>query len=752
MNAVLFRPLPYENPSELVRVFTSDSDGRTPGAVSYPDFVDYRDNTDVFSGAVAFENVFLSLTGDDGSEVVMGEFICADYFSVTGLVPAMGRSFTPEEDEWGATGPVAMMAYDTWQRRYGGDPSAVGKTIRLNGRSVTMVGIGPKGFGGSIVGVTSEFWLPWGSGVQILNGEIEQLEGGGYRSLQMIARLAPGVTQDQAAAALSVLARSLGEEYPETNDNRSVSIFPSNQVRLHPIIDSALYPIAGLLMAVVGLVLLVACSNVANLLLVQAASRRKEVAVRLAVGARRSRLISQLLTESTLLGAAGGVAGIAIAVWAARFIVSFKPPLPIPIAIDLSLDWRVLGFTIVLSVITGMLFGLAPALRASRPDLVPTLKDETHSLALRNRRFSLRNLLVVSQVAVSLVLLVGAGLFVRSLINSQSVDPGFATESTAMATFNTDVAFDDDAEAHDFFSRLVERLESHPGVQAVALSDRLPLTVGAQISGVFIEGVEPPLGEDELSADIASASPGYFETMEIPLLRGREFTAGDNMDSPRVAIVSATMARRFWGTDEVVGKRFARGNRTNQVDTEIVGVAQDVKVRSLGERPRPYFYIPIGQDSPFVSTVVVRSSGDPAAIPDLMRREARALNGSVPIMESGTMAQHVGVVLFLPRMGAVLLLGFGVLAMVLASLGLYGVVAFSVTQRTRELGVRMALGAGQGQVVKMVVTQGLALVTIGSAVGLALSALAMRPVVALLNDVSPTDPVTLGGMSLVLIL
>lgn len=752
VNAVLFRPQPYENPSEVVRIFTSDSDGRTPGAVSYPDLLDYRERSDLFSGAVATETVFLSLTGEDGTEVVTGEFLCADYFSLLGLRPVIGRTFTAEEDEPGASGPVAMMSHDTWQRRFGGDPAIVGSTVRLNGRAVTVVGVGPRSYSGSIVGFTTEYWLPWGSAVQIDAEQSAQMEGRGNRSLMMSARLQPEVTIEQTEAALNVLAARLGEEYPETNANRAVSVFPANRVRLHPIIDSALYPVAGLLMAVVGLVLLVACSNIANLLLVRAASRRKEVAVRLAIGARRSRLISQLLTESTLLGALGGIAGLLIAVWVARFIVSFKPPLPVPVAIDLSLDWRVLAFTVVLSVFTGMLFGLAPALKATRPDLVPTLKDETHSLAVKDRRFSMRNLLVVSQVAVSMVLLIGAGLFVKSLINSQAVDPGFDTERTAMATFNTDVAYDTDEEADEFLNRLVEKLQADPRVQAVAMSDRLPLTIGAQISGVFIDGVEPPPGQDELSADFASASPGYFETMGIPILLGREFTNADNRDAQRVAIVSATMARRFWGTENVVGKRFGRGNRSNQVDTEIVGVAQDVKVRTLGEPPRPYFFKPTGQDSPFMTSVVVRTSGDPSVIPNLIRREARELNSSVPIMEAGTMIEHVGIVLFLPRMGATLLLGFGILAMILASLGLYGVVSFSVAQRTRELGVRMALGAGQGEVVRMVVLQGLGLVAMGAVVGLGLSALAMRPVVTMLNDVSPTDPLTLGGMSLVLIL
>ncbi len=751
VNAVLFRPQPYENPAEIVRIFTSDSDGRTPGAVSYPDLLDYRERSDLFAGAVATETVFLSLTGGDGTEVVYGEFLSADYFSVLGLRPVVGRTFTAEEDEPGASGPVAMISYDTWQRRYGGDPAIVGSTVRLNGRSVTVVGVGPRDYTGLIVGFSSEYWLPWGSAVQVEPDQVTQMEQRGGRSLMMSARLQPGVNREQAEAALNVLAARLGEEYPETNGNRTVSVFPTNQVRLHPMIDSALYPVAGLLMAVVGLVLLVACSNIANLLLVRAASRRKEVAVRLALGARRTRLISQLLTESTLLGALGGIAGLVLAVWVARFIVSFKPPLPVPVAIDLSLDWRVLAFTLLLAVITGVLFGLAPALKASRPDLVPTLKDATHSLAVRDRRFSMRNLLVVSQVAVSLVLLIGAGHFVKSLINSQAVDPGFETERTAMATFNIDVAYDSDEEGQEFLDRLVERLKAHPGVQAVALSDRLPLTIGAQINGVFVEGVEPPPGEDELSADFASASPGYFETMEIPILRGREFTDADNRDGPRVAVVSATMARRFWGTEDVVGRRFARGSRSNQVDTEIVGVAQDVKVRTLGEPPRPYFYIPTGQDNPYVTSVVVRSSGDPSSIPNLIRREARELNSNVPVMEAGTMSEHVGIVLFLPRMGATLLLGFGILAMILASLGLYGVVAFSVAQRTRELGVRLALGAGQAQLVRMVVTQGLALVIVGAVVGLGLSALAMRPVVTMLNDVSPTDPVTLSGMSLLLV-
>jgi macrolide transport system ATP-binding/permease protein len=752
VDAVLFRPLPYENPEEIVRIFTSDSDGITPAAVSYPDFVDYRDRTDLFSGAVAFENVFLSLTGDGQSEVVMGEFLCADYFSVLGLTPALGRSFTPDEDEPGASGPVAMMAFDTWQRRYGADPTIVGSTIRLNGRAVTVVGIGPEGYAGSTVGITSEYWLPWGSAVQVEPRETETLEGRINRSLMMSARLRPGVTLDQAEAALNVLAKRLEDQYPQTNENRTVSVFPSNQVRLHPIIDSALYPIAGLLMAVVGLVLLVACSNIANLLLVRAASRGKEVAIMLAIGARRSRLVAQLLTESTLLGVAGGVAGLLIAIWIARLIVSFKPPLPISVALDLTLDWRVLGFTAVLSVITGVLFGLAPALRASRPALVNALKDETHSLAARYRRFGIRNLLVVSQVAVSLVLLVGAGLFVRSLINSQRADPGFETAHTAMATFNTDVAYDSDAEAEEFLDRLVERLASHPGVRSVALSDRLPLTIGAQINNVYIEGMTPPPGADGFTADFASASPGYFSTMEIPILRGRAFTDADNRDARPVAVVSATMARRFWGTEDVLGRRFARGRRANPLVTEIVGVAQDVKVRSLGEAPRSYFYIPTGQDSPFMMSVVVRASGDPAAVPNVIMRMARELDANVPVMEARTMGEHVGVVLFIPRMGAALLLGFGVLAMLLASLGLYGVMAFSVTQRTRELGVRLALGAGQGRVVSMVVRQGLALAGVGAAVGLALSMLAMQAVATMLNDVSPTDPVTLVSMTLLLVL
>ncbi|KPK01254.1 MAG: hypothetical protein AMS20_13965 [Gemmatimonas sp. SG8_28] len=751
VNAVLFRPLPYENPSEIVRIFTSDSDGRTPLAVSYPDLIDYRARSDLFSGAVAYENVFLNLTGSDGSEVVMGEYLCADFFALLGVAPALGRAFTPEEDEPGASPPVVVLAYDTWRRRHGGDPAIVGSTIRLNGRPVTVVGVGPEGYNGSTVGITSEYWLPWGSAVQVEPAEVRRMEGRGNRSLMMIARLQPGVTREQAEAALNGVARRLGEAYPETNENLAVFVYPANQVRLHPIIDSALYPAAGLLMAVVGLVLLVACSNIANLMLVRAASRRKEVAVRLALGARRSRLISQLLTESTLLGVAGGIAGLVMAIWFARFIVSFKPPLPIPVVIDLNLDWRVLAFTVVLSLITGVLFGLAPALKSSRPDLVPTLKDETHSLAVKNRRLSMRNLLVVSQVALSLVLLVGAGLFVRSLINSQQVDPGFDTERTAMATFNADVAYDNDAEAREFLDRLVEQLETHPGIEAVALSDRLPLSIGVQMNGVYVEGLAPPPGEDEFSADFASASPGYFETMGIPILRGRAFTDADNPDAPRVAIVSATMARRLWGTEDVVGKRFARGSRANQLDMEIVGVARDVKVRTLGESPRLYFYIPTGQDNPFVMSVVVRSSGDPTAIPNLILREARALDSNVPVMVAGTMTEHVGVVLFIPRMGATLLLGFGILAMVLAGLGLYGVVAFSVAQRTRELGVRMALGAGQGRLVRMVVTQGLALVIVGAVAGLALSALAMRPVVTLLNGVSPTDPVTLVGMCLLLL-
>ena len=750
VNAVLFRSLPYDNPSELVRVFLSERGTDDPGAASYHDYLDIRERTDLFSGAAINTTALVSLINDDGSEMVFGEYLSADFFPVLGLSPSLGRSFATDEDVPGVAELVAMVSYQAWQRRHGGDPAVLGATVRLNGKPVTIVGVGPEGFAGTMVGFTSDYWMPWGTAAAIEPGQRAQLEERTSRRGSFInARLQPGVTVEQAAAALTVYAAELAEKYPESNAERTIVVMPTNDVRLHPMLDSALYPVAGLLMAVVGLVLIVACTNLANLLLVRASSRRKEVAVRVAMGASRRRLITQLLTESTLLGALGGLLGLVIAFVTAKAIVSFQPPIAIPIAIDLRLDSTVLGFTVLLSVGTGMLFGLVPALRASRPDLVPTLKDEVLSVGGGRRRLSLRNILVVSQVAVSMVLLIGAGLFVRSLVNAQGVDPGFETRNAALATLDISLGGYGEADGRLFFDELSQRMLAHPEVESVALADMFPLGVGIQTREIVVPGYEPPPETDRLELDYMVVSANYFRTLDIPIIRGRPFGAADTETSPRVAVVSAIMARRYWATEDVVGQRFRLGRTMDGTEIEVIGVAADTKVRTLGDS-RPLLYTSFAQEYPRFVSMIASTAGDPSAVPEIFRREVKTINSSLPLFEAKTMEEHLGVALFAPRMGAFLLAGFGVLAMVLAAVGLYGVVAFSVAQRTREVGIRVALGADSGRVVKMVIGEGMALVGVGVGLGLVASALAMQPISRFVIGVGAIDGPTFAVVSILL--
>jgi len=750
VNAFLLRPQPYDRPNQLVNIYTTDSRGEGPPVSSFPDYLEFREQTDLFSGVTAFELNILSRITDEGSQVVIVESVSANYWDVLGLRPLRGRAFTASDDVRGS-GPVAMINAEVWKREYGSDPGIVGRTVNLNGTPVTIVGVGPAGYNGFLVGVTSGFWVPYGSLWAVSPDDAGRLERRDSRSISVRGRLRPGVSAEQAQAGIALVMARLAREYPESNEGRSALVVPTSQVRFLPQVDRMLYPVAGLLMAVVGLVLAVACSNLANLLLARGAARQREVAIRLAMGAGRGRLVRQLLAESVLLAGAGGAVGLAIAYWLVKAIVAFRPPIPFPLALDLSLDARVLGFTVLLSLATGVLFGLAPALRASRPDLVRALKNEETELAVGHRRFGIRNVLVVSQVAVSLLLLVVAGLFVRSLGSAGRIEPGFETEHAALLSVRLGQQGQSTPEVRAFLREFTERLASRRDIRSLAVADMMPLGFGIQALAVSIDGVAPPPGQDQISVDYAAVDSGYFRTLGIPILRGRGFTAADDSTAPRVTVVSEAMALRYWGTREVVGRRF-RVEDGDRGPVEIVGVARDTKVRTLGEAPRPHLYLPFAQSVPFFVYVVAATEGDPGPVLEGMRREHRAMNARYPIFEARTMPQHLGIMLFAPRMGAALLSVFGVLAVTLASLGLYGVVAFGVSQRTREIAIRMALGARGGQVVVMVVRETMVLTGVGFVIGMALAALATRALAPLLYGVSPSDPITYGVVGLLLAL
>lgn len=751
VNAILFRELPAEKPQELVDVYAGQEGEGQYATWSYPDFADVRKWNGVFA---EFAAVNLTLaTHDDGkqTELLFGEQVTGNFFRMYGLAPALGRDFLPEEDATVGTHPVVLLGHRFWKQKLGGDPRIVGKALKLNGQHLTVVGVAPEAFKGSFPGVASDFWVPMHVGEALAGAPLDER---GSRSLFAKARLKPGVTLERAQTELTALAGRLRKAYPEEDEGLTTTLVPTREVVLNPAIDGPIIGVAGLIMGVVGLVLLIACFNIANLLLVRAAERRREIAVRLALGASRGRLIRQLLTESILLSLLGGLAGLLIALWTARLIVAFKPPLPIPLNLDVPLDWRVLAFTLGIALLTGILCGLAPALQSTRPGVVSALKDEEVSLMRHHRKLGLRNVLVVAQVAISALLLVGSGLFLRSLGNAQSIDPGFKLRKGVAVQVALELggAYDE-VKGRAFYDRLLERVRALPGVRSASLAEHLPLGLNIHVSDVEIEGRPKPRKGEELESDRGGVVPGYFATLGIPLVAGRDFTAADRPGAQRVAIVNETAARRFWPGESPLGKRLRFGEKGEW--QTVVGVAKDGKYRTLGEAPRAFVYPNNLQDYSAFRTLVVATDGDEQAMLEQVRRELDALDPNLPIFDIATLSEHLSIMLFPARLGAALLAAFGALGLVLAGIGLYGVVAASVARRTREVGIRMSLGAKRWDVLALVVREGMTLTGIGLAIGLGLALLASQALGGLLYGIGTHDPVTyvtvaavLGGIAL----
>lgn len=747
VNAVLLRDLPAARPGELVEVYTSDSGGFRYATSSYPDYRDFRRASTSFAELAAWQGAILTFDAGERPALLFGEEVSANYFDLLEVRPALGRWFLPEEEASYGTHPVVVLSHTFWQQHFAGSRDVLGRSIRLNGTPFTVVGVAAPTLRGSFPAFRTELWLPL-----VMHDAISEdadLEERGSRSLFLKGRLAPGVTAREAQAELATLAARLAAAHPDTNEDREISVVPSLQVALNPGFDGPLLGVAGLLMVVVALVLLIACSNIANLLLARAADRHREIAVRLALGAGRGRLIRQLLSESLLLALAGGVAGLLLADWLVRLIVGFRPPLPVPLSLDLSVDARVLAFNFAVATAAGLLCGLAPALRGSRPRLVPALKGEAEFLGRRYRKLGLRNVLVVAQVAVSTVLLLGAGLFVRSLIAAQSIDPGFSLRKGVVAQvalgFGSGYS---EEEGRVFFRRLEERVAALPGVRSAALAEHLPLGLAVHTKGVELDGVDLTGQEDDNEVDTAAVGPGYFETLGISLPWGRAFGDEDGPGDPAVVIVNETAARRFWPGESPLGKRlrFKEGEPWR----EVVGVAADGKYRTLGEEPRPFIYRSFRQDYSSFVTLAVAGTADEADLLRAVRHEVETLDPDVPLFDIRTVSEHLSIMLFPARLGAWLLAAFGALGLVLASVGLYGVVAYAVSQRTREVGIRRAIGAQNGDVLRLIVREGMALVAVGSAVGLAVALVAARGLGSLLYGVHPADPVTFVAVPLLL--
>ena len=750
VNAVLLKKMPVEDPERLVEVYSSLSEEMPYLTTSYLDYRDLEDGVDAFEGLAAHALVRGIFSRDGKSELVMGEVVTGNYFDVLGIEPKLGRSFLPEEDETEGSHPVVVVSHGLWQRRLGGDPEAVGKTLRISGVEYDVVGIAPEAFSGTIPGLSPEFWAPTAmvsklrfSGIQADMPSptgTSRREKRGTRWLFVKGRLAPGRTTEEAQAQVATVFARLEKEYPVTNEKLKAAVLPGADVRFHPMVDSFLNQAGAVLLSAVGLVLLIACANVANMLLARATNRRREIAVRLSVGASRAHLLRQLMCESFVLAGLGTLTGLAVAAAVGQILSALKPPLPIPVTFAIGIDLTVIAYAVALSVATAVFFGLAPAWRASRPDLVPTLKGDSTAAQGGPRRGSLLSkALVVGQLAVSMVLLVAGALLTRALFEAQNADLGFEPSGIASLSFDLGMNNYSVEEVEAFQPRMVERLEALPGVEAVALAVRMPLAPDINMEGVHVPGHHRP-DDDPTTIDATYVDENYFRVVGVPIVEGRSFDANDREGSPGVVIVNQAMAERYWPNESALGKLIY----TEGFDSppfEIVGVARDHKVRTVGEEPRPYLHFAWAQSPSVLTTVMVRVSGRADAALPALEREILSMSPEIVFTERATAQEVVDVTLLPTRAGAALLGAFGVLALVLAAVGLYGVIAYSVSRRTREVGLRMALGARGSDVVRMILSSGMRLTLVGIGIGAVSSAFLAKVLEAYLYGVSSVDPV-----------
>ncbi len=770
VNATLLSQLPVSEPDELVYVFTGNPNDPY-GVSSYPDYAEFRDQNQVFSGLVCSGGIAASLNSDDTTaqaDPVTGLIVSGNYFEVLGVKAKHGRTFGSDEDVTPGAHPVVVISNRLWQTRFNGRTDILGQQIKLNGQAFTIIGVVPAEFNGTEIGIRRDLYVPMMMQAIMrpprggYSGEMnpDLLKVRGNRWLRLIGRLKPGVSREQAQAELAVITEQQMKAYPDTNNSRIATLTSVGQS--DPLQRDQLVSVAGLLMGVVGIVLLIACANVANLLLARASSRRKEIAVRLALGASRARLVRQLLTESVLLAVCGGLVGTLLAWWITDlWKASPPPPGALPINPDFNLDGRVLGFTFLLAVVTGIVFGLVPALQASRPDLVPALKDESRANDPQ-RAFNLRGVLVVAQVALSLILLISGGLFLRSLWRAQQIDPGFDAERILTAPITINLLRYTSAQGREFYRQVVERVEALPGVESATLARTVALGGGASVRGLMIEGREAldnDLRSDTGAGGTALDNPNvvnvntigmkYFQTMGIRPIRGRDFTPQDTADRPGIVIVNETFAARHFAGEEAIGRRLSlRGQRGPWL--EIVGVVSDSKYITLGERATPFVYLPLGQNHETGMVLHVRTTGDPANLVNTVRSEIQSLDRNLPVPGVAPMTELLDTSLYAARMGAVLLGAFGLLALLLASVGLYGVMSFSVARRTREIGVRMALGAQTRDVLGLVLREGMTLVGVGVGLGVLGAVAATRILAGFLYDVSTLDVATFAAIPVAL--
>jgi predicted permease len=745
VNTALLRPLPVDQPEQLVSLNHVSLNGEQNfPTLSFPNYRDLRDRNDQLAGLMAYRMTAVSLSNSGVNERLWGYLVTGNYFEVLSVKPAMGRFFTPDDDKAPGAHPVAVITHACWQKRFAGEADAIGKNVIVNGRDFTIIGVARPDFYGSEIGYRAEIWFPMMMLAQIEPGS-DYLESRDSSNFFVQGRMKPGITLPQAEDELKSLAADLAIEFPKENEGSTIALSPPGL--FGAFMRGPIVGFAGVLMAVVGLVLLLACTNLANLLLARATGRRKEIAIRLAIGASRWRLMRQLLTESVLLATAGGMLGLLLAYWLVDAMMGFKPPIDFPLTTDLHIDGRVLAFTVTVSVLTGLVFGLLPAMQATRPDLVPALKDEV-SLG-GYRRSWLRDGLVVLQVSLSLILLVCAGLVLRGLQRAQLLNPGLVPEHALEMSFDLSLQGYDGPRSQEFKRQLLERVRALPGVEFAGLTNNVPLSLNVNSNAIYVEGEPEQRGANVPNAITSAGSPGLIPALGTRMLQGRDFTDQDGESSQRVAIINERFARRFWPDQSPLGKRFSFDSYSGPW-VEVVGVIQDGKYFSLSEEPAPFLYVNLRPQSGQYLTMVVRMAGEPQNAMAAIRREFQQLDATLPVYNVKTMVEHMALSLFPARVAATLLGSFGMLALLLAAIGIFGVMSYAVTQRTREIGIRMALGAQSGDVLRLVIRHGMGMTSIGLTLGLVASFALTRFIESLLFGVSATDPPTFAVIAIAL--
>lgn len=749
VNAVLVRPLPVEEPDKVVEIFTSSSSGDPWSRTSYPDYLDLREQKDTFSGVIAYSNIPFNLsTGGGNAERVNGAIVSGNYFSVLGVPSYLGRGFLPDEDQTPGARPVAVISHRLWQSRFGRDSAIADKTVVLNGTTFNIVGVAAKGFKGTNLDYTADVWVPMMMQVQVTASR-DRLSRRNFRWLMVMGRLQPNVHPEQAQAAMTILGRQLEQNYAQTNRTRIFTVKRASEVLIRPASKGKVVNFLLLLMAVAITVLIITCFNVANFMLARASGRWKEMSIRLALGATRVRIIRQLMTESLLLALVGGGLGLLIASQSSEIFSLFNLEANQNLLIsevDVKLDYRVMGFTLAISLLCGLIFGLAPALQTSKTEIMSSLKDETPIKSFHRAR--LNKALIVSQLSLSLVLLIAAILFVRSLLNLQAIDPGFKTDNAVLVSIDVGPQGYDATRGRSFYRELMPRVAGVAGVNSATLAKVVPVSASRNRQSINLPD-NAKTSADEYDYNIVA--PNYFKTMGIPFLLGRDFTEQDSQTAPGVVIINEELAGAIFPEVNPIGRKFKLPGSDDR-EVEVIGVVKNAKYFGLREDPVPYMYLPLLQEYDPAMTLVVSGTGGSASLLGGIRREIHGLDVNLPVFGVTTLREHIGEALSKDKMVASLVTAFGSLALLLVSLGTYGLMNHSVNQRLREMGIRMALGATVRDVFFLVMKDAMKLAVIGILLGLIGTFVLTRIMSTQFYEISPSDPMTLFGASVILLL